>query len=98
MDRKWASEQNWPESMRLPEDSTKGVYLLEAYHQLHCLVSSSTHLATSHAHALQRILRKTFWEAVNHEPYTYSPTSHVEHCFDTLRQVKLFVRMKLHGY
>ena len=38
VDRKWASRQRWPESMRLPGDDNKGVYLLEAYHQLHCLV------------------------------------------------------------
>ena len=38
MDRDWAAVQNWPVSMRLPSDPSKGVYLLEAYHQLHCLV------------------------------------------------------------
>jgi len=38
MDEDWAFERHWPDSMRLPSDSTKRVYLLEAYHQLHCLV------------------------------------------------------------
>lgn len=38
MDQGWTSEQHWPESMHLPSDSSKNVYLLEAYHQLHCLV------------------------------------------------------------
>ena len=38
MDRKWAKVRQWPESMYLPSDHGKGVYLLEAYHQLHCLV------------------------------------------------------------
>lgn len=70
MDRKWAEQRQWPASMYLPSDHSKGVYLLEAYHQLHCL----------------RILRKTFWEAVEHRPFTYHPSSHMEHCFDTLRQ------------
>lgn len=70
MDRKWAEQRQWPSSMYLPSDHSKGVYLLEAYHQLHCL----------------RILRKTFWEAVEHRPFTYHPSSHMEHCFDTLRQ------------
>ena len=37
---------------------------------------------------IQRILRKTFWEAVKHEPFTYHPSAHMEHCFDTLRQVR----------
>ncbi|CAF9913893.1 hypothetical protein IMSHALPRED_001472 [Imshaugia aleurites] len=70
MDRKWAEQRQWPASMYLPSDHSKGVYLLEAYHQLHCL----------------RILRNTFWEAVEHRPFTYHPSSHMEHCFDTLRQ------------
>ena len=38
MDQGWTFEQHWPESMHLPSDSSKNVYLLEAYHQLHCLV------------------------------------------------------------
>lgn len=55
VDRQWADEHHWPVSMYLPSDHDKGVYLLEAYHQLHCL----------------RILRKTLWEAVEKRPYTY---------------------------
>ena len=38
VDRQWADEHQWPVSMYLPSDHSKGVYLLEAYHQLHCLV------------------------------------------------------------
>ena len=41
MDEKWALDRQWPDSMRLPSDNTKKIYLLEAYHQLHCLVSTS---------------------------------------------------------
>lgn len=40
IDRTWAEHHKWPESMYLPSDKTKGVYLLEAYHYLHCLASS----------------------------------------------------------
>ena len=29
----------------------------------------------------------TFWEAVEQRSFTYDPSSHMEHCFDTLRQV-----------
>jgi hypothetical protein len=32
------------------------------------------------------MIRKTFWEAVNGRNYTYKPSPHLEHCFDTLRQ------------
>ncbi|KAL8704526.1 MAG: hypothetical protein Q9225_008082, partial [Loekoesia sp. 1 TL-2023] len=37
MNEDWAFDRHWPDSMRLPSDATKRVYLLEAYHQLHCL-------------------------------------------------------------
>ncbi|GAD93057.1 hypothetical protein TRV_04086 [Paecilomyces variotii No. 5] len=70
MDRAWAKENQWPESMYLPSDKSKGVYLLEAYHYLHCL----------------RIVRKTFWEAVEQRPFTHKPGAHMNHCFDALRQ------------
>ena len=43
MDRKWAERRQWPKSMYLPSDHSKGVYLLEAYHQLHCLVCKGRH-------------------------------------------------------
>lgn len=39
MDENWASERQWPRSMKLPSDGSQRVFLLEAYHQLHCLVS-----------------------------------------------------------
>lgn len=39
VDRRWANEHQWPVSMYLPSNHDMGVYLLEAYHQLHCLVS-----------------------------------------------------------
>jgi len=70
VDRQWAAERHWPESGYLPSDHSKGVYLLEAYHQIHCL----------------KMLRKTFWEAVDQKPFTHHPGPHLEHCFDALRQ------------
>ena len=41
MDRDAIKAQGWPESMYLPSDKGKGVYLLEAYHHIHCLVRIS---------------------------------------------------------
>lgn len=38
IDRHWADRNQWPVSMYLPSDHSKGVYLLEAYRQLHYLV------------------------------------------------------------
>ncbi|OTA65773.1 hypothetical protein K449DRAFT_462875 [Hypoxylon sp. EC38] len=45
----WAAEHNLPASMGLPSDSSKGVYIIDAYHQLHCLT----------------IIRKTLTEIVS---------------------------------
>ncbi|KAH8433405.1 uncharacterized protein LDX57_011039 [Aspergillus melleus] len=71
VDREWAEENHWPNSMPMPDDDKKSVYLLEAYHQLHCL----------------QMIRLTFWEAVEGRPYTHQPSNHMEHCFDYLRQI-----------
>ena len=39
VDHGWAAERRMPATMSLPSDSSKGVYIIDAYHQLHCLVS-----------------------------------------------------------
>lgn len=99
MDHIWAAERGWPSSMNLPSDSSKGVYLLEAYHYLHCLVCHALiafrckHHANA-SNAVQNILRETLWEAVEQKLYIYPPDSRVEYCFDTLRQV--FIRPFFH--
>ncbi|KAF2176462.1 hypothetical protein K469DRAFT_698429 [Zopfia rhizophila CBS 207.26] len=70
MDREWAKSQHWPDSMHLPSDDSKNVYLLEAYHLIHCVT----------------IIRKTFWEAIHGaETYTFNPP-HAGHCIDMMRQ------------
>lgn len=40
VDRQWAIEKQLPASMSLPSDPSKGVYIIDAYHQIHCLVCS----------------------------------------------------------
>ena len=39
VDKSWAEQRQLPLSMELPSDHTKQVYILEAYHMLHCLVT-----------------------------------------------------------
>ena len=39
VDHRWAAERRMPATMNLPSDPSKGVYIIDAYHQLHCLVS-----------------------------------------------------------
>jgi hypothetical protein len=38
LDHIWAAQKHLPASMNLPSDYDKGVYIIDAYHQLHCLV------------------------------------------------------------
>jgi hypothetical protein len=78
VDREWAKSKDWPDTMELPGDSRKGVYLLEAYHEIHCLV----------------ILRRIMSESLSGVDYgkNSSTYAHVAHCFDYLLQVS-FVRL-----
>lgn len=39
VDPEWATAHDWPPTMRHPKDSSKVVYVIEAYHEIHCLVS-----------------------------------------------------------
>ncbi|TRX96562.1 hypothetical protein FHL15_002464 [Xylaria flabelliformis] len=40
VDREWAAKRGWPLSGYPPGDKSKAVYLLEAYHLLHCLCNA----------------------------------------------------------
>ena len=42
VDYKWAIDKRLPDTISLPSDKSKGVYIIDAYHQLHCLVSASS--------------------------------------------------------
>ena len=35
----WAAEQNLPEAGLWPDDPSKGVYVVDGFHQIHCVVS-----------------------------------------------------------
>ena len=73
INRRSAAGSQYPESMYLPGDKSKGVYLLEAYHQLHCL----------------KILHRTMRESLTGAEFTWKPGSHIEHCFDYLVQITM---------
>lgn len=51
VDHEWASSHQLPATMNLPSDHSKGVYIIDAYHQLHCLT----------------IIRKTFKELASNQ-------------------------------
>ncbi|KAK4502426.1 hypothetical protein PRZ48_005851 [Zasmidium cellare] len=38
LDLEWAEQQRLPETELHPDDPTKGVYILDGYHQIHCLI------------------------------------------------------------
>jgi len=79
LDHTLAAQQHWPYSMPIPGNETKGLYLLESYHQLHCL----------------KIVRKLFFELQDQnqdgndqrkETKLSYPVQHARHCFDAFRQ------------
>ncbi|OKL58002.1 hypothetical protein UA08_06707 [Talaromyces atroroseus] len=74
-DRGWAQSQNWPDTMRLPGDESKGVWLLEGYHEIHCL----------------RLIREYWKKSTTDPSFDVQPSraAHVAHCFDALFQVIL---------
>lgn len=38
VEQQWAAQRQLPPSISLPSDASKSVYIIDAYHQLHCLV------------------------------------------------------------
>ena len=40
LDHQWAASHNLIPARSLPGDDSKGVYILDSYHQIHCLVAS----------------------------------------------------------
>ncbi|KAH7082305.1 hypothetical protein FB567DRAFT_581692 [Paraphoma chrysanthemicola] len=52
LDRAWAEERGLMRSMYLPSNPQKVMYVLEAYHQLHCLTTT----------------RRAFFDLMNHRP------------------------------
>lgn len=79
VDQEWAKSQNWPETMARPNNGTQAVYLLEAYHEVHCL----------------RLIRKMFKESrESPAPLSEHQARHIDHCFDSLLQV----RKRVHPY
>lgn len=74
VDQEWAKSQNWPETMARPNNGSQAVYLLEAYHEVHCL----------------RVMRQMFKESPGSPaPLSEHQARHIDHCFDSLLQVRL---------
>jgi hypothetical protein len=75
-----------PKAQRFPYDESKGIYLLNGYHSLHCLVGEpDIELTKASDSLLQKKIRRWVRQANNS---TLSPdgVGHVYHCLDALRQ------------
>lgn len=51
LDHEWAVDHSLPRAQDFLGDPSKGLYIIDAYHQLHCLVSSFT--KTNHVQDLE---------------------------------------------
>lgn len=72
--------QNWP------WDPSKGIYNINAFHNIHCLVSSDPDLVIWKGLMTgQQSLRNTVFEAFNNTPMT-DTLEHALHCVNTLRE------------
>jgi len=66
----FARQHGLPLSQRFPWDQSKGIYILGAFHQMHCLIKIQRYTSAAHRGAPE-------------EEHLYS---HVEHCLDSLLQ------------
>ncbi|KAF4629085.1 hypothetical protein G7Y89_g9065 [Cudoniella acicularis] len=55
VNHEWAAQKGFPKSISLPSNDTKGIYVIDAYHQIHCLT----------------IVRKTFYEVLRKKRLTW---------------------------
>lgn len=98
VDHNWAEQHNWRTSMSVPgTNGSKGLYLLESYHQLHCLVSIPGQTPPRAGHSLtraQKIVRETLLQLARGATPRY-PVQHARHCMDYFRQVLPLVSLVL---
>lgn len=90
IDPLYAEKHNLPETMKLPGNSARLVYIIEAYHAMHCTVREKrvdTFFVDlpSNTEMLQRILRTHYMALLKGSPWNWS-IPHDIHCFDAMRQ------------
>lgn len=73
LDHTWAAGQGLSPALSLPSDDTKGVYLIDVYHSLHCLqeIRRSYHQ-----------LWDFYLHPSNKQDASFFPPGHYSHCFD----------------
>ena len=85
----FAAQNGLPLSQRFPWENSKGIYIIGAFHQMHCLVFLHSHLdcceGGSNYRAQIKIQRFTS-AAQRGSPQEEHLYDHVEHCLDSLLQ------------
>lgn len=85
----WVAAKGLPQALRFPWDPSKGVYLLQGFHNLHCLVELSDFpywvCAVCLISRFQRAIHRYIMNAHYQRPQRIA-LSHIQHCLDQLRQ------------
>lgn len=85
----FAARNGLPRSQRFPWDKSKGIYILGAFHQMHCLVSLNFHpdcFEGDSNYRAQIKIQKFTSAAYRGAPQDEHLYHHVEHCLDSLLQ------------
>ena len=85
---KWVKHKMLPQAQHWPWDGDKGIYLLNGYHNLHCLVSETEH-ESDKSDWLQQLIRETIIGAAEGKPArddAEKTLGHNLHCIESLRQ------------
>ncbi|KAH8590155.1 hypothetical protein B0O99DRAFT_691808 [Bisporella sp. PMI_857] len=68
----WAIDRGWKTGLQMPGDPSKSMFVIDAFHQIHCLM----------------LIRKMGTDLLEGKPPSglSHTTRHINHCYDTLRQ------------
>ena len=87
VDQETIAKQGLTETIVFPWDPTKRVYIVIAFHQLHCLVRMRSHLILIVSLiSSQKLLYQTLTSVYNGEDLQKPVYEHCVHCLDQLRQ------------
>ena len=83
----WSSSKGLSPAQRFPWDTSKGIYLVNANHNLHCLVRQycEPQKTTADKGCAQKNIRSAYMEYINGQKQSKT-FSHINHCLDALRQ------------
>lgn len=87
LNKEWAKSQHLTPALSLPSDATKGVYAIDGYHEMHCLVGWHSRCLRQHTDNDQKLLRESFYKLYRNDPNPFAKSfDHYSHCFDYIRQ------------